>query len=189
MVFNRKRGQAALEFLTTYGWAFLVILIMIVALAYFGILNPENLVPENCFGSDGWSCSDFVANTGAVNDSFQFVVFHSGLSLTITEIRMYLDGVSDVNDPIVLVQNKNILTGLASAEVSKTEYAFSAQTPVVWNRTPVLLERLEKTLISFNATTPPIQGITYRGKFEIEYIVTGTQLSKIAVFDFVVKAR
>ena len=51
------------------------------------------------------------------------------------------------------------------------------------------IERLEKTLISFNATTPPIQGITYRGKFEIEYIVTGTQLSKIAVFDFVVKAR
>jgi len=36
-----KKGQAALEFLTTYGWAFLVILIMIGALSYFGVLNPS----------------------------------------------------------------------------------------------------------------------------------------------------
>lgn len=34
------KGQAALEFLTTYGWAFLVILVMIGALTYFGVLAP-----------------------------------------------------------------------------------------------------------------------------------------------------
>ena len=39
-----RRGQAALEFLTTYGWAFLVILVMIGALAYFGVLDPERFV-------------------------------------------------------------------------------------------------------------------------------------------------
>ena len=32
-----KKSQAALEFLTTYAWAFLVIIIMIGALAYFGV--------------------------------------------------------------------------------------------------------------------------------------------------------
>ena len=36
-----RKAQAALEFLTTYGWAFIVILIMIGALAYFGVLNPS----------------------------------------------------------------------------------------------------------------------------------------------------
>ena len=50
--FSRK-SQAALEFLTTYAWAFLVILIMVGALAYFGILNPSKLLPDRCnFGSE-----------------------------------------------------------------------------------------------------------------------------------------
>ncbi|MFH1211589.1 MAG: hypothetical protein V1659_01530 [Candidatus Woesearchaeota archaeon] len=58
-MFNRKKGQAALEFLTTYGWAFLVILVMIAALAYFGILNPTKFLPERCqFGTE-LHCSQF----------------------------------------------------------------------------------------------------------------------------------
>jgi hypothetical protein len=51
--FKYKKSQAALEFLTTYAWAFLVILIMVGALAYFGILNPSKLLPDRCnFGSE-----------------------------------------------------------------------------------------------------------------------------------------
>jgi hypothetical protein len=53
------RGQAALEFLTTYGWAFLVILIMIGALAYFGILNPTNLLPSRCNMGSEFQCLDY----------------------------------------------------------------------------------------------------------------------------------
>ena len=54
-----KKSQAALEFLTTYAWAFLVILIMIGALAYFGILDPSRVLPERCnFGSE-FECDDF----------------------------------------------------------------------------------------------------------------------------------
>jgi len=56
----QKRGQAALEFLTTYGWAFLVILIMIGALAYFGILKPSKLLPERCTFGTEIGCQDFV---------------------------------------------------------------------------------------------------------------------------------
>ena len=48
-----EKSQAALEFLTTYAWAFLVILIMISALAYFGILSPSRLLPDRCnFGAE-----------------------------------------------------------------------------------------------------------------------------------------
>jgi hypothetical protein len=54
-----KRGQAALEFLTTYGWAFVVILIMISALTYFGVLKPHRLLPDRCTVSPQFSCEDF----------------------------------------------------------------------------------------------------------------------------------
>ena len=54
-----KKSQAALEFLATYGWAFLVILIMIGALAYFGILNPSKILPNRCnFGAE-FQCLDY----------------------------------------------------------------------------------------------------------------------------------
>lgn len=42
---NRK-AQAAMEFLMTYGWAILVVLAAIGALAYFGVLSPDKMLPE-----------------------------------------------------------------------------------------------------------------------------------------------
>jgi hypothetical protein len=42
----KKKGQAAMEFLMTYGWAILVVLGAIAALAYFGVLSPQKLLPE-----------------------------------------------------------------------------------------------------------------------------------------------
>jgi hypothetical protein len=59
MMMNNKSGQAALEFLTTYGWAILVVMVMIGALAYFGVMNPQNLVPEKCIFSSGIGCRDY----------------------------------------------------------------------------------------------------------------------------------
>ena len=55
MKFRIRKSQAALEFLTTYGWAFLVILIMIGTLAYFGILSPGKILPNRC--NIGMNCS------------------------------------------------------------------------------------------------------------------------------------
>ena len=58
-----KRGQAALEFLMTYGWAILVVLVAIGALAYFGVLRPEKLLPEKCViaTGSGLYCDDYSA--------------------------------------------------------------------------------------------------------------------------------
>ncbi|MFP4524230.1 MAG: hypothetical protein ACLFO2_02885 [Candidatus Woesearchaeota archaeon] len=62
-----KRGQAALEFLTTYGWAFLIILVMIGAFAYFDILNPQRLFPGKCQFQVGITCDQYkIANPGGV---------------------------------------------------------------------------------------------------------------------------
>ena len=52
---NRK-AQAAMEFLMTYGWAILVVLAAIGALAYFGVLSPDKILPERCTGPAGLDC-------------------------------------------------------------------------------------------------------------------------------------
>ncbi len=51
---NFKRGQAAMEYLMTYGWAILVIVIVLAALLYLGIFNLNP--PEVCTMPAGMSC-------------------------------------------------------------------------------------------------------------------------------------
>ncbi|MBI3034854.1 hypothetical protein HYY71_00890 [Candidatus Woesearchaeota archaeon] len=53
---QHKKAQAAMEFLMTYGWAILVVLAAIAALAYFGVLSPEKFLPEKCILQPGIAC-------------------------------------------------------------------------------------------------------------------------------------
>ena len=70
---ENKKAQAALEFLTTYGWAFLVILIMIAALAYFGILSPGKMMPERCDFGSNFECTGYeIDYGGAAGTTGQF---------------------------------------------------------------------------------------------------------------------
>ncbi len=59
MVRAGNRGQAAMEFLMTYGWAILVVLVVIGALAYFGVLSPDTLLPEKCTLPVMLNCKDW----------------------------------------------------------------------------------------------------------------------------------
>ncbi len=62
---KKGKAQAAMEFLMTYGWAILVVLIVIGALAYFGVLNPQRLLPERCIFQTGINCRDHLASLTA----------------------------------------------------------------------------------------------------------------------------
>ncbi len=67
MKLTTKKGQAAMEFLMTYGWAILVVLVVIGALSYFGVLSPSTLLPEKCTFPVGLSCSDFSVSASTIN--------------------------------------------------------------------------------------------------------------------------
>ncbi len=54
-----RNGQVAMEFIMTYGWAIMVVLVMIGALAYFGVLNPGKYTPDRCLVTTGFSCGDY----------------------------------------------------------------------------------------------------------------------------------
>ena len=90
-----RKSQAALEFLTTYGWAFLVILIMMSALAYFGVLNPSKLLPDRCnFGSE-IRCNKNLMVINSVKDPTDTISMrlanNFGTSITVTDARVNTD--------------------------------------------------------------------------------------------------
>jgi len=52
-------AQAAIEYLATYGWALLVLILSIAALAYFGVIDVGRFVPSHCELSAGLICQDY----------------------------------------------------------------------------------------------------------------------------------
>ncbi|MBU1975207.1 MAG: hypothetical protein KKG59_02260 [Nanoarchaeota archaeon] len=56
-----KKGQAALEFLITYGWAIVTVLVALGALAYYQVLTPGDVLPSTCQVSPGFGCKNYKA--------------------------------------------------------------------------------------------------------------------------------
>jgi len=80
---NRK-SQAALEFIMTYGWAILVVLVAIGALAYFGVLSPDRFLPSKCVLQQGIACLDHKATSTALTVVSQNAL---GYDVTITAVK------------------------------------------------------------------------------------------------------
>ena len=52
-----SKAQAAVEFISTYGWVLVMIVVAIAALSYLGVLTP--ITPGRCTLETGVSCTDF----------------------------------------------------------------------------------------------------------------------------------
>ena len=67
-MFKDKKGQSALEYLMTYGWALVVIVIVIAALFAFGVFNT----PKNCTPTGGkLFLKDYDFNAGTIQLTIQ----------------------------------------------------------------------------------------------------------------------
>ena len=130
-----KKSQAALEFLTTYAWAFLVIVIMIGALAYFGVLSPSKLLPDRCnFGSEIGCNKDFLVvskvksgedppvATGAADNTLTMrLENNAGTPISVTGITATTD-VTTAGTCLAFLHDKD-----------GTETAPSSATPTEWS--------------------------------------------------------
>lgn len=94
------RGQAALEFMMTYGWAILVILAAIGALSYFGVLNPSRFTPDTCLASSPFSCQGkpIMVNTTALAFS---LVNGQGYAITIGNAPGFAPGALNMSTALL----------------------------------------------------------------------------------------
>lgn len=79
-----RRGQAALEYMATYGWTILVIVILISALAYFGVLSPSRWAREQCSFGSQLECVDYQITIDAPQYIALFLRNNFGKNITIT---------------------------------------------------------------------------------------------------------
>ncbi len=108
-----RKAQSAMEYLMTYGWAILVIAVVLAALFELGVFNGGTL-PNVCVGQSGFQCSlvaisstgNLIINFGQVSSntwtSANFVMFNSASISTTGTSTMY-----------TTAADSNVITNLA----------------------------------------------------------------------------
>jgi len=61
-----SKAQAAIEFLLTYGWVLVAVIVVIGALAYFGLFDVSRFTPDKCEISNGFNCKDYMIRENAI---------------------------------------------------------------------------------------------------------------------------
>ena len=80
-----KKSQASLEFLTTYAWALLSILVTLAALYYFGVFDFSKYLPEKCIFTSQLECLAFVMNEDNIRIK---LVNNLGETITVEEMTV-----------------------------------------------------------------------------------------------------
>lgn len=106
---SSKKSQAAMEFLLTYGWAILIVLVVIGALSYFGVLNPARLLPDKCyFGSFG-KCIDFaVIKNGDNGIIWIYLINNLGKPIDYADVKFSGDAGSCTNQLVAITKNIDV---------------------------------------------------------------------------------
>lgn len=105
-----------MEFLLTYGWAILVVLVVIGALSYFGVLNPSRLLPSKCYFGTFGKCEDFVVisdvdNSGTGDDNFIWFYLMNNLGRSIETLDTTYKGDAGCEIGLIVVLEPTITPG------------------------------------------------------------------------------
>jgi len=84
-----KKGQTALEYLMTYGWAILIIVVVVAALFAMNVFNPSAWTGETASGFASFKVDAFSYNGAAENGIVNFTLGNQlGSTITITSVSV-----------------------------------------------------------------------------------------------------
>ncbi len=110
------KGQGALEYLMTYGWALLIIVVVGAALYSLGVLNPATYTQSNCAGLQYFTFRDQRLNAS----QYSIEVLNGNRDINVTALRA--DGNSlTLSSPLAnqSAGNSFIITGNGTGVTSK----------------------------------------------------------------------
>lgn len=94
----QKKGQAAVEFLMTYGWAILAAIIAIGVLAYFGVFSPGKYVVGQASVTAPFYANSYSVKTTGVSVELKN---NGGEDVTVSTVTIAGCGSASVNASVV----------------------------------------------------------------------------------------
>lgn len=126
------KSQAALEFLMTYGWAILVVLVAIGALSYFGVLSPDKFLPSRCTLPAGIACVDHIAQDFGLGSGEVTVTLKNSLGYDTTSVTVRASGCTSASSTQPTFRNGASQTFLASGCTLTSGQKYSGQLNVTY---------------------------------------------------------
>lgn len=83
-----KKGNTTLDFLVTYGWAILVIMLTIFTVVYLNKTDPSRFATENCTIIGGVSCEGFQLDS---NTNTIFLIVKNKLDESLDASEIFID--------------------------------------------------------------------------------------------------
>jgi len=147
----QRKGQAAMEFLMTYGWAILAAIIAIGVLAYFGVFSPGKFVPTAT-----------VLNPPLYANSWNMKADVLGSSVVSIEVRN--NGGEAINVQAIELSNSNSGAGAPCDDI--TTYAAPGL--------PISPGQLE--ILTVTCGTALVSGDTFKADIAVTYRKSGGTL-------------
>lgn len=91
-MFSEKRGQSALEYLMTYGWALVVIVIVIAALVF--LIQPSQVGGNTCSTTSGILITNHQVNP---NDNNMTLILSNQTATTLSDLNIVVSGTAGGN--------------------------------------------------------------------------------------------
>ena len=170
-----RKGQTAMEYLMTYGWAILIIMVVLAVLFYLGVLNPTTITPNQCAFPAGFTC---VTNKLASGNSKLYVVVGQGTghSIMVLGINCTKNSSADfaTNGVITYGTGNNVTIASGSSAV------LSNPAGPAW---------MNITCKEANGADPTDKtiGALYSGKIYIKYTELDTMLNRTVVGTYTTK--
>jgi len=101
------RGQAAIEYLMTYGWAILALVIIIAVLLASGAANPNFFVTEKCDLGSNLPCQAGIVNKG--QESRLYLEVSNGFAYGIMIKKIEVFSMADFSKKITLIPPQEII--------------------------------------------------------------------------------
>jgi hypothetical protein len=97
MLMGLKKGQAMMEYLVTYGWALLALLIVVAVLLSSGVFSPNSFATQECTFQPDLPCSPFILYAASGTDAtLQFTLQNNlGFPINITQVNYTATNLGD----------------------------------------------------------------------------------------------
>jgi hypothetical protein len=174
-----RKGQTAMEYLMTYGWAILVIMVVLAVLFYLGILNPKGITPTQCSFPPGFTCIAWKLYATPIAAGNIYLKFGQGTGRTI-----YIMGMNCTTNANALTTGKILFNSSANGNIQNISLGSASQMTIGNGGTGAYSNGV---VVNFNCTndtdgaiaTSGTVGDTYNGRIYINYTESDTGLTRL----------
>jgi hypothetical protein len=147
-----KKAQSTTEQLITYGWALMIITIIVGVLVHFGAISLSSATPDMCIFQNGFACTSHRIYAGAGGELYVDIAFANKLTKKVSITAM-----------LCSAEPPNPSTGYPASAFTLVPPA----TPIIVN--PEMQTKLTLPCINKDSSTNANPGESYTGLVYIKY--------------------